>query len=575
MGRKRKNHNNKHTSSGGGGAHQKKKAKHDRFWVEDCPETSRESFHGCDVQLLITRVELLHSSTINHGGEDAAYSCAAAAATTEPTNPSAASSASSEGALKQDITPEIKAKMSSEAMKAVEQEGLVAEETSKQPEHDEISSSKGMAVKKGSRKCSPSDGGDDDDGKESVPKDDADKEVQEKKSITIGIQRHASARGPIQRRPFNQTPFFHLPHGDCGDGILNPHPKSIVADKYWAQRKHLFARYDQGVLLDPEGWYSVTPETIANHIAQRMVVGCNNNHGDDSPIVNNNGATRSTLLETGEHEHHDDEQKKEEPKKKKKNPSAGMIVLDAFAGVGGNSIAFARRPEVDLVVCVDTNDTRLRMAANNCRVYNIPTEKVVFIHGDVTQVLAVYEKGKKKLQCQQQQQEPSTMEAEISSVHNPKDEMVHGYKYGGMELLPDRLDAIFLSPPWGGRDYGDVGRRNYDLECIHLVPPPPPPSTTTTTTTDALLDGASTVHGADVNRLPVINGKDLLVLAAKAVVVKTRNVTYFLPRNTNGKSVAQSAFTVPGIRFLEMEQNYLNYKLKTITIYASSKSSQK
>lgn len=33
--------------------------------------------------------------------------------------------------------------------------------------------------------------------------------------------------------------------------------------KYWMQRYTLFARFDDGVLLDEEGWFSVTPEAIA------------------------------------------------------------------------------------------------------------------------------------------------------------------------------------------------------------------------------------------------------------------------------------------------------------------------
>lgn len=33
--------------------------------------------------------------------------------------------------------------------------------------------------------------------------------------------------------------------------------------KYWMQRYTLFARFDDGVLLDEEGWFSVTPEAVA------------------------------------------------------------------------------------------------------------------------------------------------------------------------------------------------------------------------------------------------------------------------------------------------------------------------
>jgi hypothetical protein len=39
--------------------------------------------------------------------------------------------------------------------------------------------------------------------------------------------------------------------------------------QYWAQRYRLFSRYDEGIQLDEESWYSVTPEKIAEHIAER------------------------------------------------------------------------------------------------------------------------------------------------------------------------------------------------------------------------------------------------------------------------------------------------------------------
>lgn len=63
--------------------------------------------------------------------------------------------------------------------------------------------------------------------------------------------------------------FVDLPNGDCGDGIVNPFPKDEVDDKYWAQRKRFFSKFDEGIELDKESWYSVTPEAIADHIAKR------------------------------------------------------------------------------------------------------------------------------------------------------------------------------------------------------------------------------------------------------------------------------------------------------------------
>lgn len=83
--------------------------------------------------------------------------------------------------------------------------------------------------------------------------------------------RHPSNLPHITHQSLSSSKMRRLPNGDCGDGIVNPHPKSTVADKYWAQRKRLFSRYDSGIQLDKESWYSVTPEAIAKHHAERVI----------------------------------------------------------------------------------------------------------------------------------------------------------------------------------------------------------------------------------------------------------------------------------------------------------------
>jgi trimethylguanosine synthase len=45
----------------------------------------------------------------------------------------------------------------------------------------------------------------------------------------------------------------------------------LVEEKYWDQRFRLMTRFDEGVLLDAESWYSITPEAIANHITQKCI----------------------------------------------------------------------------------------------------------------------------------------------------------------------------------------------------------------------------------------------------------------------------------------------------------------
>ena len=40
--------------------------------------------------------------------------------------------------------------------------------------------------------------------------------------------------------------------------------------RYWLQRYRLFSRYDEGIQLDLDGWFSATPEKIAIHHAYRF-----------------------------------------------------------------------------------------------------------------------------------------------------------------------------------------------------------------------------------------------------------------------------------------------------------------
>jgi len=41
--------------------------------------------------------------------------------------------------------------------------------------------------------------------------------------------------------------------------------------RFWKKRYYLFSKFDRGIKIDDESWYSVTPEPMAKHIAQRVV----------------------------------------------------------------------------------------------------------------------------------------------------------------------------------------------------------------------------------------------------------------------------------------------------------------
>lgn len=125
-----------------------------------------------------------------------------------------------------------------------------------------------------------------------------------------------------------------------------------ILKKYWANRYRLFSRFDDGVKLDYESWFSVTPEKIARHTAKRCK--CN-------------------------------------------------VIVDAFCGAGGNSIAFAKTCEK--VIAIDIDPQKIELAKHNAQIYGVE-DKIDFIVGD---------------------------------FFNLSEKLV--------------ADVVFLSPPWGGPDY--------------------------------------------------------------------------------------------------------------------------
>jgi hypothetical protein len=51
---------------------------------------------------------------------------------------------------------------------------------------------------------------------------------------------------------------------------LETEQDSYVNPKYYAHRFSLFSLFAHGIKLDPESWYSCTPERIAIHISSRI-----------------------------------------------------------------------------------------------------------------------------------------------------------------------------------------------------------------------------------------------------------------------------------------------------------------
>ncbi|KAK6908531.1 hypothetical protein I203_102533 [Kwoniella mangroviensis CBS 8507] len=149
--------------------------------------------------------------------------------------------------------------------------------------------------------------------------------------------------------------------------------------KYYAQRRLYFPLYDHlPLLLDRTGWFSITPQPIAAHIANRCK--CD-------------------------------------------------LIIDAFCGVGGNSIEFAKTCE--RVIAIDNDLTRLKLARHNALHHGV-ADRIEFIHGDFINFAK-------------------------SFVANSN----------GRE---ETVDVIFLSPPWGGIDYLNTPSSTYPLSSILPIP---------------------------------------------------------------------------------------------------------
>ncbi|XP_065171777.1 uncharacterized protein [Atheta coriaria] len=98
--------------------------------------------------------------------------------------------------------------------------------------------------------------------------------------------------------------------------------------KYWERRFSLFNKFDMGIKLDEESWYSVTPETVAKHIAERCK--CD-------------------------------------------------VIVDAFCGAGGNAIQFAKT--CVKVIAIDIDPKKIELASHNAEVYGV-RDRIEFINGD-------------------------------------------------------------------------------------------------------------------------------------------------------------------------------------------------
>ncbi|KAH8823332.1 S-adenosyl-L-methionine-dependent methyltransferase [Flagelloscypha sp. PMI_526] len=225
--------------------------------------------------------------------------------------------------------------------------------------------------------------------------------------------------------------------------------------KYFSQRDRLLSLYSKhpGCLLDEEGWYSITPEKIADQIAERCR--CD-------------------------------------------------TILDAFCGVGGNAIAFAKTCQ--RVIAIDTSATRLALARHNAQIYGV-ADRIEFILGDYLSFARSY--------------------ASTSNGHSG---------------TRRKIDVVFLSPPWGGVDY---------LTSLSRPASPTKSASEPQAHPEFPLSAMQPVHG-----------RELFEISRQI----TKNVAYYLPRNVNLVEVG-NLIKERAEEKVEVEEEWATGKLKAVTCY--------
>lgn len=227
-------------------------------------------------------------------------------------------------------------------------------------------------------------------------------------------------------------------HLSINDIIFITHQNQIKPiasdiDRFFKRRYSLFSLYDNGILLDKESWYSVTPECIAQHHALRLQ--CD-------------------------------------------------VVLDAFCGAGGNSIQLAMT--CHRVIALDIDPLKISMAKHNASIYGV-SDRIEFICGDYFKILP-------------------TLRSLV-------------------------IDAIFLSPPWGGLNYMKQDEQS------------------------------ATFYAFD--RMMNVGGNAIMTLAASI----TSNIAFYVPKQTSIECLQKcSSFTCMPDR-CDIEESYVGKHLTALTAY--------
>lgn len=128
-------------------------------------------------------------------------------------------------------------------------------------------------------------------------------------------------------------------------------------DRYYHQRHSIFSKYDEGIWMTEDAWFGVTPEPAATCVNSTMIkslVDC---------------GSRSIAKHISE-----------------AAPAEKAILIDCFAGVGGNVIAFALSGRWRRVYAIEKDPKALACAKHNAKIYGVQ-DKISWYAGDCFEIV--------------------------------------------------------------------------------------------------------------------------------------------------------------------------------------------
>ncbi|KAK7745483.1 putative diacylglycerol O-acyltransferase tgs1 [Cytospora paraplurivora] len=201
--------------------------------------------------------------------------------------------------------------------------------------------------------------------------------------------RPSNLMGPAARLPLSRECKHYNSSYEMPDNL----------QKYWHQRYNLWEGYDDGIRMTDDAWFGVTAEPIAREVAEEM-------------------ASKT-------------KQRRHKPK----------VLIDLFAGAGGNTIQFALSGHWDRVIGIELSTPTLACAQHNAEIYGV-SDSITWVHGncfDFLNRLVNY---------------PDTLDNSGGAFWDE-----------GVDDIPlQRGFEIFASPPWGGVGYEGV--EVFDMETM-------------------------------------------------------------------------------------------------------------